>query len=248
MSAVTQTKLFLAATTAAILLLTACSSASKKPPPELKHIRVLPVTPIDRLYTENRSVPVGVLWQAIADRAKSSDFNERMSATRVAVAPRLTKALERELQAQGFEVSVLEGVPRPAGDPDDVDYARLPGREPVLHVYFSEMGMLSSRLNFDYLPKINVGAALITPGDDDYFYKERIYYGVEAGAPDESWSVPSDPRFKWPSFDALVDKPEMVVESYEAGVDALAVRIAKNVKALAGKSALAATPASTGTD
>ena len=234
MSAVTHNQFFLAVVMTASLLLTACSSAVQKPAPEVKQVRVLPVAPIDRLYTENKGVPVGVLWQAIADRVKSNDFNERMSATRIALAPRLTQALTRELKAQGFEASALEGVPRPSNDPDDVDYSRLPGTEPVLHVYFSEMGMLSSRFSLDYLPKLNVRAVLLQPGFEDYIYDESIYYGVDASGTEESWSVPSDPRFKWPNFDALVQQPELVVQSYEAGVDALAARIARNIQARAG--------------
>lgn len=240
MFAVTQKSPFLAALAVTVSLVVGCSSAPRKSPAEVKQIRILPVAPIDRLYTENKSIPVGVLWQAIADRVKSNDFNDRMSVTRDVLASRFTEALKRELNAQGFEASTLEGVPRPSKDPDNIDYDHLPSADPVLHVYFSEMGMLSSRFSLDYLPKVNVYAALIKPGDEDYIYQEAIRYGVDAGSQDETWSVPSDPRFRWPSFDALINMPEVVVQSYEAGVDALAARIAKNIQAKVGASTTAA--------
>lgn len=219
---------------AASAVLTGCArSGPQKPPERVTTIRVLPVAPVYRLYTENKGVPVGILWQALADRIKSNDFNQRMDATRLALAPRFTDALLKELRAQGFDASVLEGVARPASDMDNIDYDRLPSKDPVLHVYFSELGMLSSRFSLDYLPKVNVQASLIRPGDDDYMYQETIYYGADSSGL-ASWSIPADPRHKWSSFDAMVERPESVVESYDTAVAALARQIAANIKAQPG--------------
>jgi hypothetical protein len=220
----------LAASALVLAVLTGCASTTPQPVPRVTQIRVLPVMPIDRLYTENNGVPLGVIWQGVADRIKSNDFNQRMDATRLALAPRFTEALLKELRSQGFDASLMEGVNRPAAAPDDIDYARLPGVAPVLHVYFSELGMFSARFALDYVPRVNVGAALVVSGRKDAIYEESVYYGADSRGI-QSWSVPADPRFKWSSFSALVEKPEAVVESYDVAVTALARQIAVNIKA-----------------
>jgi hypothetical protein len=83
-------------------------------PEPVTRIMVIPVAPIAKMYTENKSIPLGVLWQSLADRIKSSDFDKRMEAVRKDMGPKLTAALVRELTAQGYDVQALEGVVRPA--------------------------------------------------------------------------------------------------------------------------------------
>jgi hypothetical protein len=175
--------------------------------------------PIDRLHTDNKGIPVGILWQAIADRVKSNDFTQRMESTRLGLGPKFTDALVESLKAVGFEASVMEGVERPPAKPESIDYTRLPAGDPVLHVYIFELGMYSSRFSLDYVPRVNVSASLMRAQSDDAIYSESLYYGA---------------GFKWPSFDALVEKPEVVAESYETAVSALARKIATNIRAEAG--------------
>jgi hypothetical protein len=189
--------------------------------------------PIDRLHTDNKGIPVGILWQAIADRVKSNDFTQRMESTRLGLGPKFTDALVESLKAVGFEASVMEGVERPPAKPESIDYTRLPAGDPVLHVYIFELGMYSSRFSLDYVPRVNVSASLMRAQSDDAIYSESLYYGADSRGI-ASWSIPADPRFKWPSFDALVEKPEVVAESYETAVSALARKIATNIRAEAG--------------
>jgi hypothetical protein len=76
-------------------------------------VLVVPVASIDKMHTENKGMPLGVLWQSIADRIKSSDFNERMETARKDMGPKLTTALIRQLTAQGYEAQTADGT---AGD------------------------------------------------------------------------------------------------------------------------------------
>jgi hypothetical protein len=215
--------------------LAGCARVPVAPAPQvaLTRILVIPVMPIDRLYTQNLGIPVGVLWQSIADRVKSNDFTERMDSARNGMGPRMTAALVKQLNAQGYEAQVMEAVERPPSSPDDIDYQRLPGTDPVLHVYFTDVGMHSSRFSLNYIPRVNVTAHLVRPKADDYVYSETVYYGADSRG-DASWSIPADERHKWPSFDALIQQPQVVAESYEAAVDALAKKIAANIQEQAG--------------
>lgn len=215
-------------------LLSGCASRGAKPvdATPVTQIMVLPVAPIKKLFTENKGVPIGVLWQGIADRSKSTTFTESMEATRNSMALALTGELLKELKAQGFDAQVLKGVARPPASPDDIDYPKLPTTQPVLHVYFEEVGMYSSRFSLDYIPRVNVTAYLVRPQSEESIYNETIYYGADARG-DSHKSIPADPRYKWPSFDALIQQPNEVSESYGAAVTAIASKIAGNVRATA---------------
>ena len=199
--------------------------------PPIRQIQLVPVAPVDRLYTENKGLPVGILWQGLADRIKSKEFDERMSAARKAMATRMTDALRKSLAAQGYEVQVLDGIARPASSPDDINYLALPGAEPVLHVYFTDVGMYSPRFSPDYIPRVNVTANLLRPNPktEDYAYSENIRYGADSSG-DKSWSIPAADKFKWPNFGALTEHPDEVEASYSAAVDALAEKIALNIR------------------
>ena len=65
-------------------LIAGCASSNKPPANStpVTQIMVLPVAPVKKLFTENKGVPIGVLWQGIADRSKSTTFTESMEATR----------------------------------------------------------------------------------------------------------------------------------------------------------------------
>jgi len=222
----------LATAVASTLWLAACSSAPRTPPPlpSITRIMVIPVAPIAKLHTENKGIPLGVLWQSIADRVKGSEFNERMESVRKDMGPKLTAALVEQLNAQGYQAQALEGVVRPAASPDNLDYGKLPTSEPVLHVYFNEVGMYSARFSTDYVPRVNLSAYLMDSKDGDTVYSETIYYGADASG-DTSGSVPANARDRWGSFGELVARPGDVARSYDDAVTALATRIARNIRA-----------------
>ena len=215
----------------ALCLLAGCARSPVTPvePPPVTRIWVLPVMPIAKLHTENKGIPLGVLWQSLADRIKSSDFNERMEAVRKDMGPKMTAALVRQLNAQGYEAQVLEGVPRPASSPEDIDYSRLPPTGHLLHIYFNEVGMHSARFSMDYVPRVNLSAYLIAPVEQGTVYGETLYYGADSSG-NASWSVPANASHRWSSFGELVEKPQEVARSYDEALEALAAKIAQNIR------------------
>lgn len=225
-------RVLLAFAVACTLGLSACGSrpTAPAPLPVITRVMVIPVAPIDKLHTENKGVPLGVLWQSLADRIKGSKFNERMEAVRKDMGPKLTAALVQQLSAQGYQAQVLEGVVRPAASPDNIDLSKLRTSEPVLHVYFNEVGMYSARFSTDYVPRVNVNAYLMDSKDGDSVYSETLYYGADASG-GASNSVPANASHRWGSFGELVEQPQAVATSYDDAVTALATRIAKNIRA-----------------
>ncbi|BEP53038.1 hypothetical protein GmRootV118_02820 [Variovorax sp. V118] len=220
------------------VLLSGCarSPVSLVPQPPLARVVVVPVAPIDKLHTENKGIPLGVLWQSIADRIKSSDFNARMETTRKDMGPRLTAALVRQLAAQGYEARALEGAAGRSGLPD-IDESQLPESDAVLRISLNEVGMYSARFSKDYVPRVNLSAYLVRGKTEDSLYSETLYYGADASG-DASWSVPANPDHHWSSFNELFDHPQEVAQSYDYAVDALAAKIVQNIRAQAPPAAV----------
>ncbi|WP_418128756.1 hypothetical protein ABL849_20350 [Variovorax sp. 375MFSha3.1] len=200
---------------------------------------VVPVAPIEKMHTENKGILLGVLWQSVADRIKSADFNERMEAARKDMGPKFTAALVRQLVAQGYEAQVVEGASgRPAQSV--IDESKLPPTDAVLRVYLNEVGMFSARFSRDYVPRVNLSAYLVRGETEDSLYSETLYYGADATNENASWSVPANPDHHWSSFSELVEHPQEVAQSYDHAVNALATRVAQNIRAQVSPSTVVA--------
>ena len=212
----------------AALALAGCGHRTPPPPkPVLTRIQVLPVTSPDRLYTYNNWV-AGLLWASIANRVKTNLFDEKMEAERKAMGPKMTAALVEALREQGYEAEVI-AVPSGYKDADYVDVTRLPTRDPVLYAQFGETGMDSGRLSSYYLPRVNIGATLSAPASGDALFSTSLYYGADASG-NAAWSIEAEPRFRFPNFDALMERTPEVIESYDTGMRLMARRVAQQLK------------------
>ncbi|MEJ8848764.1 hypothetical protein [Variovorax rhizosphaerae] len=230
----TRRKFVLSAAAAALgaVALTGCSRSSmpEAPRPVVKKILVLPVLPPDRFWTYNNWVlGFAAIPSAVANRIKSNIFDENMVAERKAMGPKLTTALVEQLRREGYDAEVLEWPGRNPADPYSIDIDKLPGTDPVLHVYFGDTGMDSARLSRYYQPRVNISVDLVGRGKVGSLYGETIYYGADSRG-EASWSVPAPERFRFADFASLVDRPAEVIASLDAGIQGLAQRVARNIK------------------
>ena len=121
-----------------------------------------------------------------------------------------------------------------AEDPSDVNYASLPTKGAVVHAWFDDVGMFSPPFKSEYLPKMNVVVRLLYPQDREYIYDERLHYGIDASDDkSKTWSLPSDPKYRFSNFDALINNVDTVVEGFDAGIYAIANRAATEFKRVA---------------
>src|SRR5450432_1375883 len=126
------------------------------------------------------------------------------------------------LRGAGYRVELLDALERPADDPDDIDYEKLKtDAEMILQLRVDEVGMYSSKLSPDYLPRVNVQAKLYVKSRDDSIYDESLYFGVDA-KPGKEFTIVSDPKFAYPSFDAVIARSDEIAGLFESGTDALA--------------------------
>lgn len=212
-----------------------CASRPEEPKPEIRRFTLIPVASPLNVSTANKTLALplvpALIVTSIDNRWKSARFDEKLASVRQAMGQKMTEALMKELTAQGFEVSLLQNVERPADDPDDIDYKRLPTRAPVLHVAFTEVGMYSGRLSNDYQPKVNVSAYLWErPGDKDWRMSEEFFYGADSSS-DNDWNAPADPKYRYADFDTLMSRSDEVADSYDIAIQALAKRIASQLRA-----------------
>jgi hypothetical protein len=212
-------------------------AAKPKEKPLVKSIAIISATdPV--LYTlETKSgfafiVPL----VATANKSESADkakaFNEKIGPLRGGFAQRFSDKVAELLRNEGFEVAFLSNVPRPPGEPDNIDYDKVRAdADAVLHLVFTEVGLYSPRSSTDYLPRVNAHAVFLKPGIEDYIYDEDIYYGVDARK-GKSWAIEADPAFVYPTFEAAMSNVNEIQGRFEAAAGEIAKRLVGQLKSL----------------
>ncbi|HEX9450873.1 MAG TPA: hypothetical protein VF934_05615 [Burkholderiales bacterium] len=163
------------------------------------------------------------------NKRKSTVFAEKMRSEQMAMGEKLTKALLEELSRQGYEVELIERAQAKADDPDDIDYTRIHADGAVLHVWIQDIGMDSSVWRTDYLPRLTVAVNLIYPMDEEFLYEEWLYYGSEAKE-GKNWSVPGKPRYRFASFEEMLNNPDQIVENFDDGIRATAQHVGREFR------------------
>jgi hypothetical protein len=225
-----------AAVLVVLFLAVGCASRGPAPVhPPVRKIYVLPVVSPPEVTAENRNFllqTTGALTafiQKMDNKAKATQFGERMRDAQVLLGAKMTRALMEALPEAGYEVELIERIPGSSPDaPDDLDYTKI-SSGPVVHVWFYDVGLYSPMTRIDYIPRINVGVGLIHPLDEDFTYMEFLYYGADSRG-EKYWSIPADPRHRFRSFDALLNDPDGVVEAFDAGLQAIARHIGKEFR------------------
>ena len=166
---------------------------------------------------------------SMENRRKSTVFAEKMRSEQMAMGQKLTKALLEELARQGYEVELVERAQAKADDPDDIDYTTIHADGAVLHVWIQDIGMDSSVWRKDYLPRLTVAVNLIYPLDEEFLYEEWLYYGSETKE-GKNWSVPGQPRYRFASFEEMLNNPDQIVENFDDGIRATAQHVAREFR------------------
>jgi len=213
----------------AVMMSTGCARHKVAPPDHgpLKKVAVLPVSN-PGLTTRNENFfaqlsGIGSLAQSSYNRDKSKEFAQKLGGEQAIMGEKMTQALVEELRKQGYETELIQRVDENPKDPEDFDYAKLQADGAIVHLWYDEVGMYSSTFRSDYLPRVNVVVRLFYPRDEEYIYDERLYYGADAKA-GKNWGILSDPKYRFNSFDALVNNADTVIESLDVGVRAIAER------------------------
>lgn len=218
-----------------VLTLGGCSHKLQQPDHgPLRKIAVLPVSNPHEFEVANdnffvRFFGLASLAMSMENRRKSKTFAEKMRSEQMAMGQKMTKAILEELPRQGYEVELIERVDGKGDDPEDIDYTTIHADGAVLHVWIQDIGMDSSVLRNDYLPRLTVAVRLIYPLDQQFLYEEWLYYGSEAKE-GKNWSVAGKPRYRFASFEEMLNNPDQIVENFDDGIRATAQHIGREFR------------------
>jgi hypothetical protein len=217
-----------------LVLSTACATRSK--PIASKPIRSIAVIAATnpRWYSfENAAPPVGYPFQfwvnKLDSKSKAKQFNDALGSQSNRLGADFTDEVVTALRGYGFTVELLDGVARPANDPDNVDYDKISANaDAILHVSLSEVGLYSSHMSLDYIPRVNASGRLFVKGQDDTLYDEDICYGADAKK-GKTWAIFPDPKFAYPSFEAVMSHADEIRSAFSIGALEIAKRMSEQI-------------------
>jgi hypothetical protein len=226
-----------AAVFSTLALMSACATHPKTTasrPTAIKRIAIIPASN-PKLYSfENAAPPIGgypfQYWVNKADsKSKAKIFNDRLISKPANLGDEFTAEVATALRGHGFTVEILEGLARPADDPDNVDYDKVTSNtDAILHVWISEVGLYSSGFSLDYIPRVNAGGKLFVKGQEDNIYSEDIYYGVDARK-GKQWAIVPDAKYAYRSFELVMSNIDELRSAYATGVFEISQRMSDQI-------------------
>jgi hypothetical protein len=218
-----------------LALLTACATHSKTVAGRrvIKRIAVIPASNPRWYSFENAAPPVGYPFQfwvnKLDSKSKAKLFNAKLSSQPATLGADLTEEVVAALRGDGFDVEILKELTRPADDPDNIDYDKVStDADAILHLWISEVGLYSSHLSRNYIPRVNASGRLFVKGQDNDVYDEDLYYGVDAKKGKE-WAIVPDPKFAYPSFDAVMSNIDEVRSAFATGTLEISKRMSEEI-------------------
>jgi hypothetical protein len=218
-----------------LMLLTACATHAKSTAskPVIKRIAIIPASNPSWYSFENATPPVGYPFQfwvnKLDSKSKAKIFNAGLNSQPTTLGADFTKEVVTELRGYGFTVVVLEGLTRPADNPDDIDYDKVStDADAILHLWISEVGLYSSHLSRNYIPRVNASGKLFVKGQDDNVYDGDIYYGVDAKK-GKKWAIVPDAKFAYPSFEAVMSNIDDVRFAFTTGAFEISKRMSEQI-------------------
>jgi hypothetical protein len=202
--------------------------------PVIKNIAIISAVNPTLFSLENVSaaqflIPLAATANYLDSKSKAKTFNEKLSAQLPRLGASLTDDMASALRGYGYQVEILEGVTGPPDDINNIDYAKVSTKaDAVLHIWFTDVGLFSPRSSSNYLPRVNARGVLFVKGREDYLYEEEIYYGVDARNGNK-WAIAADPKFAYPSFDAVLSNLDGVRQAFSTGSSEIAKRMVGQV-------------------
>lgn len=221
-------------------MLAGCASVSTPDAqkPRISSIAIVPATPPQSYSLKNVTAvqfmfPIVGVGYALDSMNKTDLLTARLQKGDTSLADVLTNSVAQALREAGYRVVVMDGIKRVPGDPDDIDYDKLGYREDaLLHLYFSDVGLYSSRTSISYVPRVNAKAVVYAKNYPGQLYDTTIYYGADAsdrGA--DTWAIAADPRFSYPDFDDVLKNLGSVQEAFNTGASKIGKRLAAQLVA-----------------
>lgn len=203
---------------------TGCANHPATPPPKMHVTKIafLPISEPDRVSVQNASgasllVPIAGLALHADSKNKENTLSDKMAIQNTLLGKTLSSYIEEDLKKGGYEVSVLDNVPRPKDDPDDIEYQDIKtDADVVLHIYFDEIGMISEAFSAGYHPRTYIKVELYHIKHDEDVYDETLCFGLDA-RPLRSCTMISGLDVSYPTFEAMTSKTTEISQMWNSG-------------------------------
>lgn len=174
----------------------------------------------------------GLLGAAIEESEearKSRLFNQAVLRQRETLGQRLNDALASALRQAGYQVSLVSHRYLVARDDAEApDYSDVDtDAEALLDAHYERAGYVA--LGSDYLPWFLISARLIRVRGQQRLYAKQLSYGAAIRERDVE-HFPSDPKYRYASFDSLSEHAEEAAQGLAAGIPLVASRIAGDLR------------------
>lgn len=217
-------------------LLTACATHSDHAAvvnPTIRRIAIIPAANPTWYSFENAAPPLGYPMQfwvnKLDSKSKAKIFNARLTTPQSVLGDDFTREVAAELRGYGFSVEILEGIQRRPNDPDNVDYEKIStDADAILHLWIDEVGVYSSHMSAQYIPRVNLGGKLWAKGHEDSIYDETIYYGVDAKA-GKKWAIVPDAKYAYPNFDAVMSHIDEIRTALSVGTSEISKKMSEQI-------------------
>ena len=226
-----------------MLVVTGCANQNRSAQPEVrkiavKKIAILPIKEPRDLALGKRGGPLAFLpggraWSKLEMSGKSSQFARGMRELNLKLGRDITNALRDNLEKHGFEVVILTDnlVRANPDDPEDMRYDKIKtDADAILNVWVTEAGAFSLFSSLVYQPQLNLEVRLVPRAlPEEVLYALSITYGADSGKADND-SVPSDAKYAFKDYDAIMANLPQVAESLNVGAQAMANQIANQIR------------------
>jgi hypothetical protein len=169
---------------------------------------------------------------AAEEKREAKEFEQKVGTPNRNVNEWMGKALEEELSRNGYIVKLIDPPPRKSGQSLGQslmnDNALPEGLDAILNVAIVSFGFSKEPSRNVFVPWIFAVVGLLSRDGKTTFFRDVIEYGDETQT---AWfSIPSDRKFYFRDFDAVVGDPERAVQGLQAAVTAIASRVGQQVK------------------
>lgn len=206
----------------------------------VRKIVILHINPTHHFVVENSGLVTaafgGILEHAFEDDANSkhtTQYLEAMKAKSVNFIPPLVDALQKELQAVGYEVSYTQQGPRLKDDKKTLDYANIKtDADALMTVWYGKTGYWSPTTKPDYGPQIIMGVKLTDAHTFETLFFKTFDITQVAGqvTNDNVEAILPDEKYRYGNFDDLMAKFDDSVTGLYDSEGLIAAHVAQRLK------------------
>jgi len=202
----------------------------------IRTVAVLPVPLKSEIRFTSRSINPFSLVGKLVNKSERRSMGETLTKTVHEMNPStgmaIQQSIERALANSGFIVRPSPAIKINPDSPSDVKYSKVgTDADALVHVYFSDLGVISSTFADAFVPLVEVRFCFVRPIEDQScMLREDVVYGGGIKK-DQRLELKSPEQYRWKTEEDLFAQLDQVKESLTIGGDRMGKLIAEAIVA-----------------